>query len=230
MFLRLFKALAGDEPEVQSTVHFGEMMELVEGMVVFAHAVYWGKVQTAAERSALYERDVRVNKLQRQTRREVVASLSGPVPGDVPYGLMLMSLVKDIERLGDYAKNLAEVPSLTHDNVAERVLPDDENVEELRHISDSIMLLAREAKRVYVACDKERAAELTAQGRANAKRCDKLVAAIARSDYPACVTVDLTLAVRFYKRIQGHLLNLLSSVIMPLDKLDYYDAKSFTQD
>lgn len=230
MFLRIFKALASDEPEAQSTVHFGEMLELVVGMVVHANAVYWGKVQTAAERSALYERDVKVNKLQRQTRREVIASLSGPVSGDVPYGLLLMSLVKDIERLGDYAKNLAEVPSLTHDNVAERALPDDENVEELRHISDSIMVLAREAKRVYVACEKERAAELTAQGRVTAKRCDRLVAAVARSQYTAKVAVDLTLAVRFYKRIQGHLLNLLSSVIMPLDKLDYYDEKSFTHE
>ena len=40
------------------------------------------------------------------------------------------------------------------------------------------------------------------------------------------MAVDLTLGSRFYKRIQGHLLNLLSAVVMPLHKLDYYDEDS----
>jgi hypothetical protein len=33
----------------------------------------------------------------------------------------------------------------------------------------------------------------------------------------------LVLATRFYKRIGGHVLNVLSSVVMPLHKVDYYD-------
>ena len=31
------------------------------------------------------------------------------------------------------------------------------------------------------------------------------------------------LATRFYKRIGAHVVNVLSSVVMPLHKLDYYD-------
>jgi hypothetical protein len=33
----------------------------------------------------------------------------------------------------------------------------------------------------------------------------------------------VVMGTRFYKRIAAHVLNILSSVVMPLHKLDYYD-------
>ena len=39
----------------------------------------------------------------------------------------------------------------------------------------------------------------------------------------ARTTTALVLGARFYKRIGGHVLNVLSSVVMPLHKVDYYD-------
>jgi hypothetical protein len=53
---------------------------------------------------------------------------------------------------------------------------------------------------------------------------------IAGSEHLACAAVHLTLGARFYKRINGHLLNFLSSVIMPLHKLDYYDESALPGD
>ena len=38
----------------------------------------------------------------------------------------------------------------------------------------------------------------------------------------------LVLGTRFYKRIGGHVLNVLSSVVMPLHKIDYYHEESVT--
>ena len=35
----------------------------------------------------------------------------------------------------------------------------------------------------------------------------------------------MVLGARYYKRIESHLLNILSGVVMPLHKLDYYDEK-----
>ncbi len=226
MFGRLFQSIVGAEPVSQSGAYFEDMIDLVVKMTIEANAVYWGKVQTDEERARLDQQDEEVNRLQVLTRREIVTSLSGPERGDMPYGLLLMSLVKDIERMGDYAKNLAAVPSRTHDDVANRVMPEGEIVSELKRISESIVELAKQAKDVYSRCDQERARQLTSEGREVAKRCEALVDAIARSDLSARMAVDLALATRFYKRIQGHLLNLLSAVIMPLDKLDSYERNS----
>ena len=63
-----------------------------------------------------------------------------------------------------------------------------------------------------------------------AKRCDDLIRRIAAADYDGSTAVALTLGARFYKRIDAHLLNLLSGVIMPLHKLDYFDEKALLTD
>ena len=230
MFKRLFAIATGDDPIKKAEDHFTEMLQLVERMIIDASEFYWGEVKSPEQRTEFYAKDVRVNKLQREVRKAVITHLSGSAMADVPYSLMLMSLVKDLERIGDYAKNLTQVPAMSHREGTERQLPKDDVMGELREIANSVETLAHEAPLIYNASDVERAKELTVSGRSTAKRCDKLIGRIAAADYPGHLAVDLTLATRFYKRIQGHLLNLLSSILMPLDKLDYFDEDALPYD
>ena len=233
MLKSLLSIFTGEQPLKKATEHFAEMMSLVERMVVEASAIYWGGKGTPEERTSLYETDVRVNKLERKIRKAVVTQLSSPALSDVPYGLLLMSLVKDIERIGDYAKNLCDLQSTCRGDAvgdAPRELPDDDIAGELREIAKGVEKLAHAAAGVYDRSDEERAHELTLEGRSIAKRCDKLITAIAGADYKSALAVEFALATRFYKRINGHLLNLLSSVLMPLHKLDYYDESSLDRD
>ena len=212
MFKQLLAVFRGDHPLQVASANFTRMMELTQEMLLEAGAIYWGKGQSPEERTRLYEQDVQVNKLERAIRKQVVAHLSGPVPSDVPYGLLMMSLVKDVERLGDYAKNLSEINTF-----CKEAMPDDECAGELREIARGVDTLTREAAQVFASSDRERAKELTIEGRSLAKRCDELVRKIAASDYSADLAVKMTLGARFYKRIEGHLLNLISGVIMPVD-------------
>lgn len=230
MLKKLFALATGDEPIKEAEDGFTEMLKTAEEMVLEASAVYWGGPITPERRTQFYERDVTVNKLERRVRKAVITHLSGSPNADVPYSLMLMSLVKDVERVGDYAKNLLEVPVISHRDGAERRLPEDDVVGELRRIANDVENVAREAPQIYASSNMERAQELTLSGRSGAKRCDALIGDIAAANYPGHVAVDLTLATRFYKRIQGHLLNLLSSVLMPLHKIDYYDEDSIPRD
>ena len=62
-----------------------------------------------------FEQDAKVNALEQTIRRQIITHLS--LPGneaDAPYSLLLMTLVKDVERLGDYAKNLAQLAEIRH--------------------------------------------------------------------------------------------------------------------
>ena len=81
------------------------------------------------------------------------------------------------------------------------------------------------AGEVFARSDKDEAIDLIRQGRDITHRCDVLLSRVARSDYDAATTTAVVLGTRFYKRISAHLLNILSSVVMPLHKLDYYDEK-----
>jgi phosphate uptake regulator len=218
MLKELLAIFTADAPLPAATKDFNKMLKLTREMLLEASAVYWGQHQTPKQRTRLYKKDVKVNKLERRIRKQLVAHLSGPQKSAVPYALLLMSLVKDVERVGDYAKNLLEARDLLEGD-----LPDDELVAELGEIRQNVELLAQEAPDVFVNGDEERATELTVEGRSVSKRCDDLVWEIAHSSYAPSVAVPMTLCARYYKRIESHLLNLLSGVIMPLHKLDYFD-------
>jgi phosphate uptake regulator len=205
---------------------FAEMLERANDLTLKAGTIYFGEPAAPDERAAIYKQDIEINKLERRIRKRVIAHLS--IPGNsasAPYCLLLMSLVKDVERIGDYAKNLAEVPDF-HPTI----LPNDELAGELRSIGSSIEHAFSAAREVFATSDHERAVTLIRGGRDIAHRCDTLVTRIARSTHDAATVTALVLGARFYKRIGGHVLNVLSSVVMPLHKLDYYDEDALPQD
>lgn len=206
--------------------NFARMLKLAYELTVSAGDIYFGKPATPEERTHIYKQDVMVNKLERMIRKQVVAHLSiaGNTPS-VPYCLFLMSLVKDVERIGDYAKNLAEVV-----DVRPEPLPDDEVVAELKEIRVAVESGYAATSEVFAKSDHERAMGLIREGRDLAHRCDALIGIIARKDYDASTTTAIVLGTRYYKRIGGHVMNILSSVVMPLHKLDYYDEDAVVAD
>ncbi|UCF68126.1 MAG: hypothetical protein JSV80_02165 [Acidobacteriota bacterium] len=222
MLRQLLSIFRSEDPLGAMGQDFARMLKSAYELTIRAGDIYFGRPASPDERTHIYKQDVKINKLERKIRKQVIAhlSLKGTTPS-LPYCLLLMSLVKDVERIGDYAKNLAEVDDF---HIAQ--LPDDEIVAELREIRTSVDSAFQAASEVFTRADHERAVELIRAGRDVAHRCDVLVGRIARSDYDAGLTTALVLGTRFYKRIGGHILNVLSSVVMPLHKLDYYDEDS----
>ena len=199
--------------------NFARMLRVTNEMTLAAGEIFFEMKVTPDDRTAIYERDVKVNQLQRTIRKQVVSHLS--MTGnrsDVPYSVLLTSLIKDVERLGDYAKNLCEVV-----DIQEEALPDDEIVRELREIRRRVEAAFQVASEVFSTSDRERAVQLIQRGRDVAHRCDALISRISRSSYGPATTAALVLGTRYYKRIGGHVLNVLSSVVMPLHKVDYFD-------
>ena len=198
---------------------FAEMLRMTCDMTVRAGEIYFGRAASSEERTLIYKTDVKVNKLERAIRKHIVAHLSVQRHSpDLPYCLLLMSLVKDVERIGDYAKNLSEVVDLYSGE-----LPEDAIAAELKEVRTAVEEAFRASAEVFAGSDRERALALIRQGKDDAQRSDGLLARIARSGYDAGCVTALVLGARYYKRINGHLLNVLSSVVMPLHKVDYYD-------
>ncbi len=221
MFRELLSIFRSDDPLGRMAKNFSRMLEITNELTVKAGTIYFSDQAAPAERSEVYKRDVKVNKLERKVRKQVIAHLSiHGTSADLPYALLLMSLVKDAERIGDYAKNLAETLDMTGVS-----LPDDEIVAELREIRAGVETSFGTIAVVFANSDQEEALDLIRQGRDLTHRCDVLLGRVARSDYNAATTTAVVLGTRYYKRISAHLLNILSSVVMPLHKLDYYDEK-----
>ena len=218
MFQELLSIFRPGNPLSLMADEFAAMLRLTCEMTDTAGRMLFQETTSAEDRTAIYKKDVMVNKLERSIRKRVVAHMAIHGNRDLPYCLLLMSLVKDVERLGDYAKNITEILDLYTGD-----LGDDAVAQELGEIRAGVEEAFRESASVFADSDRERAMELIRKGKDHAQRADGLLRRIASSSYAADRTTALVLATRYYKRMGGHLLNVLTSVVMPLHKVDYYD-------
>ena len=118
----------------------------------------------------------------------------------------------------DYAKNLGELVEIRSGS-----LSDDEFVNELKEIRRGVEDAFQATLDIFATSDSERAMHYIHQSRDLAHRCESLIRRVATSSHDAAMAVVLVLCSRYYKRIGGHALNILSAVVMPLHKVDYYD-------
>ena len=225
MLRELLSIFRSDKPLAEMGKNFQEMLRLTHRMTVQAGDIFFSDTVKPDERTKIYKADVAVNKLERTIRKQVIAHLSLGNSASLPYCLLLMSLVKDVERLGDYAKNLSEARELHPEP-----LPDDEIMAEIKEVREGVELAFVQTADVFGTSDRERALELTSEGRDLTHRCEAIVTLVAQSQYGARTATATVLAARFYKRIAAHILNVLSSVVMPLHKLDYYDETELAQE
>jgi phosphate uptake regulator len=168
--------------------------------------------------------DRRVNAGERTIRQELVVHTSvqgGSV--DVPSVLVYMSIVKDIERIGDYAKNI-------YDLAAEGVdLSGDDDRDQLIAYRDRISSMISEVAQVFADRDVDGARELIAEGDGMLDTFDDLVDQLVRSPEPGYHSVPRALFYRHVKRIVAHLMNVLSAVVMPVHQIDYFDEDRSTR-
>jgi phosphate transport system protein len=220
MLKELLSLFRSDDTLARIAADFSKMVDLSRDLTVRAgHVLFLEGMSEADELKGISKSDVEINKLERRIRKQLIAHLIlTRDASDVSYCLLLMSLVKDVERLGDYAQNVAEIRS-----EGGGPLPDDENAAEMQAIRTAVEDTYASVNQVFATSDARAAAELIQQGRDVNRRCDDLITRVAGSAYDAATTTTLVLAARYYKRIESHLLNILSGVVMPLHKLDYHD-------
>lgn len=225
MLRELMSLFRSNDAIAEMGENFSRMLDLSHELTLSAGTFFFDNAPTPDERTSISKRDVELNQLQRQIRKQVIAHLSlGQGHMDAPYCLLLMSLVKDVERIGDYCKNIVEVYDEGGGPIA-----DDENGAELRELRAAVEDTFAASGKVFRESDTEMAMDLLRRGRELNRRCDLLVSRVARSSYDAPTTTTLILGARYYKRIQSHLMNILSGVVMPLHKLDYYDEDSLPE-
>ena len=213
--LSLFRSHAG---VASMSDGFDRMLDLTHRLTDQAGSHLFDGPPSQADREALRELDAQVNALARQIRRQVVAHLATGGKG-APYGLLLMSLVKDVEAMGDYARRLSGIRAS-----GGAPLPSSgELVDDVRRIRDRLSGIYGDMKPHFAEESAEHARVLVDRAAEASRIADGLPARIAAGDQDAATTVTLLSAVFFYQRIAAHLGNVLSGVFLPLDQLDHFD-------
>ena len=184
-------------------------------------AVTGGAVETVADE--IRETDRQINATEVEIRRALLvhASVHGGI--DTPEVLAFMNMIKDIERIGDYNKNIFD---LAEEGVSFTESPEIDSILSLRdEVSSRISLMGE----ILSVRDEERARIYIERGDELRKDFDKRVNELVHSSEAAVTAVPKALLFRFLKRVSAHSSNVVSAVIMPVDQLDYFDESEDTR-
>ena len=199
---------------------FSKMLDDSRGMfeVVCQRLIEHKEIPGIKDR--IYAIDRNVNELEKDIRKRIIKHLSIQPGVDVPASLLLMSVVKDAERLGDYAKNLFEVADFLKEPVDKETFR-----KYLNNLDKKILAMFDKTKQAFIESDEKLAKELLDMERVIVKQCDAVLKELANSDLSTNVAVCLALIARYFKRIAAHLTNIGSSVVLPISDLDFFDEK-----
>ena len=195
---------------------FEEMLD--DGRHIFDGAAncLLGGTDPETVKDDIWSTDIRINKNERKIRRLLLTHASLQGRGPLASDLVLMSLVKDAERIGDYGKNLFDLAAL-------RRPVEDTRRDELLAMKEQASRMLVRAKNIYRSEDEDAAREFIQEAGDFAVKCDERTAECVRSETGTGTAACTALAYRYLKRIVAHTMNIITSVVMPFDKLDFFD-------
>jgi len=221
MFKSLVSFLSGHDWTKEIIGSFDSMLELAEKNFIICTDLLVDPADAEHIRDELYARDREINDRERRIRRRIITHIAAsPSEHEIPTAFVLTSLVKDAERIGDYVKNLYEVHRI-HTAAIERETYD----RYYDGIRTTIKALFADVRRAFREGDSVAARTAIDTGRETMRRCEEEIRRIAATEESVPVAVALVLIGRHLKRIVAHLVNIATAVVVPADRIDYYDEK-----
>ncbi len=172
----------------------------------------------------IFYEERKVDKTERAVRRKVLIHLSATGAMDTPGAIILIGIVIDIERVGDYTTNILELARAANIKLDAGIL-DDELTEielEVEHMFDVV-------SKAFEEYDKD-IAETVINKRLTG-RCEILLHQLMTEDVGLKVqnAVVAALYIRYLKRIAAHLLNIATSLVQPFDKVRFMPESATTE-
>jgi len=220
MFKNLLSFWKGKDFLSQVLGKFEKMLSDTQEMFESVRRKLFEGTEEKGLKDRIYELDRGVNKLEKDIRKRIIAHLSVQGDVDIPASLVLMSVVKDAERLGDYAKNLFEVTEMANAPLDKKLFN-----ELFDNMDGQVVETFKKTKQAFLESDEKLAKGILNLEGDIVKKCDRAIEKLAQSSLDANTAVCFTLVARYLKRIVAHLTNISSSVILPISDLDFYDEK-----
>ena len=185
------------------------------------NALTGGAVETVADEVRRTDRQINVTEIE--IRRELLVHISVHGAANAGEMLVFMNMIKDLERIGDYNKNIFD---LGLEGVSFSEADDLEKILGFRdELSSRIALMGE----ILTTRDEDRARAYIERGDELRREFDGLVNELVHATAPALVAVPRALLYRFLKRVAAHCSNVVTAVVMPVDRLDYFDEDDDTR-
>jgi phosphate uptake regulator len=210
VFHELLKIFRAQGPDAGLREELDQMIRQSAELVELAGDLYFQRGPKHGEPRDIAAEDKKINKLQRQIRKDALLRAVASEDGfDLPFCLSLMNVVKDVERIGDYAKDVAKL--------AEKAPPS--NASAYDHLALEAEQIGARMAQVLQESDQIKAVNLIEEGKELRKRINAELFAKVASDEPGVGRHVLCL--QYYQRIVAHMMNVLSTIVTPLHRMDY---------
>lgn len=220
MWKELIKIWKSDDLLVQAWDNSYEMLQLSREMFIQSVQMIrrHSKEKTLI---ALKKRDKEINEFHRDIRRKVMTHLVIQKDStDIPNGLVLINMVVDIERVGDYCKNILDLAIS-----APKTLKAEKVSEDLKMIEDEVLSRFDKTMEAIHSQDSEVARDLIGTHRKMVARIsDKLVDQILQGEISfksQSKAAEVALYARYLKRIGSHLTNIMTTLVNPFEAIGY---------
>ena len=194
----------------------GEMLTNSSHMFDLSMSCLLGDTNIDSVKENLYSTDKLINELHRNVRRELILhSAVNSRNLDVPLLLAYMTMSKDIERIGDYCKNLFEIAETGNS------FTKGDDLDYLISLRDNISGFIVSLQTCLSIDEESKVQELISSGAELGKEIDEKITSLLEDKLKVEYPVATTLFYRYLKRINLHIVNAATAIIMPIDKIDY---------
>ncbi len=175
----------------------------------------------------VYAADQKINHFEREVRRKAMTHLALGHGANLHGGMVLISIVIDIERIGDYTKNIVDL-ALRH---SER-LQCGPFEKRMGRIESTVMKAFDRLIEALPASDMDAASEVMSEHWWITRKADDVVNRLidGESGLEGPDAVAVALYSRYLKRISAHQMNIASSIVNPFDRIGFRDKSADAED
>ena len=219
MFKQIFEIFKSDSLYEQALGECHEMLDI--DLSMFKTSIESLRKSDSAEIDIdIYEMDKKINEFERDVRRKVMTHLAIGGKEDIGSGLILVSVVIDIERIGDYTKNIFDL-AVNHP----KKLNGGSIEERLANIEKIAFNLFEKSIQAFKNQDIEKASGLMGDYKENiSSQSDAITNEVIIGkirDLDIGTASAVALYARYLKRICAHSRNLISSLVNPFERIGY---------
>ncbi len=190
-----------------------DMLEISYNMFQYSMKIV---IEKAQEKENIYATDKKLNALEIAVRKKILEHLSINPSQDITPSLVLVTVIVDIERLGDYSKNLIEVSHKYPKPLEGKY------IERIKELEGKVQIYFKKTIEIYKEQQETSGKEIMEKLSELVDECqDFLEELIEDTSLTGKEGIIYSLLVRHLKRVSSHVRNVCSSIVNPFYRLGY---------
>ncbi len=164
--------------------------------------------------------DFLLNHFEKSIKKKVFehVTLNDKEDQDIYSAFLISAIVGDVERIGDYIKNINEIAE------AKDLLKSEKYNKILEDTSKQMKQIFKNTMKAFKNSDKDLACKLNNEQFEAKSKIDSIIDELVRLEGVEGVNyVPYALTLRYMKRLSAHLMHINSSITNPIDMIGYYD-------